>query len=197
VVQAGAEASAVTDADPLSHPTDPEVSRKQPEGPGSSASDTAEAAAEQVEADFDELEQAINQRDEYLQLAQRTQADFENFRKRKAREVETAEARGIARVAKELFPALDNLGRALSAAAEDDPLLAGVRLVHDDLVAALARLGIESFSPEGQPFDPVEHEAVAHTPVEGAAPGTVVEVYQAGYRANGNVLRPARVVVAA
>ncbi len=168
------------------------------DAPFSGAStDTAEAAADKVEHDLDELTKVTTQRDQYLALAQRTQADFENFRKRKAREAELAEARGISRVAKELLPALDNLQRAIDAADQQDPLLEGVRLVHVDLVTALARLGIESFSPQGEPFDPVEHEAVAQVPTEGAQPGTVVEVYQAGYRANGSILRPARVVVAA
>jgi molecular chaperone GrpE len=156
-----------------------------------------EKALEQVEQDLDELTQITNQRNEYLALAQRTQADFENFRKRKVREAELAEARGISRVAKELLPALDNLQRAIDAADQEDPLLEGVRLVQVDLSTALSRLGIEAFSPQGERFDPVEHEAVAQVPTEGAESGTVVEVYQAGYRHNDTVLRPARVVVAA
>ena len=70
------------------------------------------------------------QRDEYLALAQRTQADFENYRKRMARDAAAAQERGVARLAKELLPALDNLDRALERGrAEDDPLLEGVRLV--------------------------------------------------------------------
>ena len=182
---------------PLSDPTDPAVSRKPSDGPSGPASDTAEAALHAVEHDLDELTKVTTQRDQYLALAQRTQADFENFRKRKARDAELAETRGITRVVKELLPAMDNLQRAIDAADQEDPLLEGVRLVHVDLVSALARLGVESFSPQGEPFDPSEHEAVAQVPTEGAEAGTVVEVYQAGYRANGNVLRPARVVVAA
>ena len=77
-------------------------------------------------------------------------------------------------------------------------MLAGIRLVQTELLAALGRVGIESFSPEGEPFDPEFHEAMAQHPVEGVEPGTVVEVYQQGYRvgAEGAVLRPARVVVA-
>jgi molecular chaperone GrpE len=146
--------------------------------------------------DHDELTQALKQRDEYLALAQRTQADFENFRKRTARDAKLAEARGMVRLVKELLPVLDNLGRALSAAAEDDPLLAGVRLVHEDLGAVLRRHGVESYSPQGERFDPAEHEAMAQHPVEGVESGTVVEVYQAGYRLDGTVIRPARVVVA-
>jgi len=73
----------------------------------------------------------------------------------------------------------------------------GIRLVQQDLVAALGRVGIEPFSPKGEAFDPTQHEAMAQQPVEGAQAGTVVEVYQQGYRLGGNVIRPARVVVAA
>ena len=141
------------------------------------------------------------ERDEYLALAQRTQADFENFRKRMTRDVAAAEARGVGRLAKELLPALDNLGRALAAAeAEgeaDGHLGTGVKLVQDELLAVLKRAGIEPFSPRGERFDPNEHEAMAQQPVEGAEAGTVVEVYQQGFRQGESVLRPARVVVAA
>ena len=102
-------------------------------------------------------------------------------------------------LAKELLPALDNLDRALEAAADDDPLLQGVRLVRSELSGALARVGIESFAPVGEPFDPTLHDAVATAPQPegGAASGIVVEVYQLGYRLGESVIRPARVVVAA
>jgi molecular chaperone GrpE len=157
--------------------------------------------AAEVEHDLDELLARAGRADEYLALAQRTQADFENFRKRMTRDVGAAEARGVARVAKELLPALDNLGRALAAAeAEGESgghLAAGVKLVHDELLGALKRVGIEPFSPQGERFDPNEHEAMAQHPVEGAESGTVVEVYQQGFRLGESVLRPARVVVAA
>jgi molecular chaperone GrpE len=153
--------------------------------------------ASEVEGDLDELVATAAQRDEYLALAQRTQADFENYRKRVAKESVAAAERGVAKLAKELLPALDNLDRALEAAAEEDPLLDGVRLVRAELSAALARVGVESFHPAGEQFDPTHHEAMAQRPVEGADSGTVVEVYQPGYRLNGTVIRPARVVVAA
>ncbi len=191
------EGSVVAGDVPLSEATKRGFSDGAPDGPSGTSPDATEAALETVEHDLDELTKVTTQRDQYLALAQRTQADFENFRKRKARDAELAEARGVTRVVKELLPALDNLQRAIDAADQADPLLEGVRLVHVDLVSALARLGVESFSPQGEPFDPSEHEAVAQVPTEGAEPGTVVEVYQAGYRASGNVLRPARVVVAA
>jgi len=152
--------------------------------------------AREVEGDLDELVATAAQRDEYLALAQRTQADFENYRKRVARESAAAQERGVAKLAKELLPALDNLDRALEAADQQDPLLEGVRLVRAELAAALARVGVESYDPAGEPFDPAHHEAMAQQPVEGADSGTVVEVYQPGYRLNGTVIRPARVVVA-
>jgi molecular chaperone GrpE len=155
------------------------------------------AGVVEVEGDLDELVAIAAQRDEYLALAQRTQADFENYRKRVAKESAAAAERGVAKLTRELLPALDNLDRALEAAEEEDPLLEGVRLVRAELSAALARVGVESFDPKGEQFDPVHHEAMAQQPVEGAASGTVAEVYQPGYRLNGTVIRPARVVVAA
>jgi molecular chaperone GrpE len=162
----------------------------------------ADAAADAVELDLEQLQAKAAQRDEYLALAQRTQADFENFRKRAARDAQVAGERGAAKVVKELLPALDNLERALAAAEAQEGdsehhLTAGIRLVQKDLGAALERVGIEAFSPKGEPFDPNHHEAMVSQPVPGAASGTVVEVYQSGYRLNGTVIRPARVVVAA
>ena len=75
-------------------------------------------------------------------------------------------------------------------------MIKGFALVRDELVAALERAGIQRFSPAGEPFDPNEHEAMAQQPSEDAESGTVLEVYQQGYRIDGAVLRPARVVVA-
>jgi molecular chaperone GrpE len=165
---------------------------------GAPAGASVEAAAE-IEGELGELVKTAKQRDDYLALAQRTQADFENYRKRVAREAAAARDRGVSALAKELLPALDNLDRALEAAAENDPLLQGVRLVRTELKAALARAGIESFCPLGEQFDPSLHEAVATAaqPPGGAPSGTVVEVYQDGYRLGEGILRPARVVVAA
>jgi molecular chaperone GrpE len=160
--------------------------------------DQASEEVVEIEEDLGELVEVdlAAERDEYLALAQRTQADFENYRKRVARESALAQERGVAKLVKELLPALDNLDRALEAAATD-PLLDGVRLVRAELSAGLGRLGIESFGAAGDTFDPVEHEAVAQQPVEGAPSGSVVEVYQPGYRLGANVIRPARVLVAA
>ncbi|HEY2259417.1 MAG TPA: nucleotide exchange factor GrpE [Solirubrobacteraceae bacterium] len=153
-----------------------------------------------ADADVAALTEKALKAEEYLGLAQRTKADFENYRKRAAREAAAAQERGAIKLALALLPAIDNLDRALAHAetAENGgaDFVSGVKHVHSDVIAALGRVGIEPYSPEGQPFDPQFHEAVAQQPAEGAQPGTVVEVFQRGYRLGDNVLRPARVVVA-
>jgi molecular chaperone GrpE len=190
-------------------PSFPAGEPEAPVGPTSVTEPEPEAAAEtdherQLEQDIEQLTAKAEKADEYLELAQRTRADFENYRKRAAREAAAAQERGITKLAKELLPAVDNLDRALRAAQSDESargdngtLVSGIKLVHDDVIAALARAGIEGFSPQGERFDPQLHEAVAQIPAEGAESGTVVEVYQRGYRLGEVVIRPARVVVAA
>jgi molecular chaperone GrpE len=151
-----------------------------------------------VELDLEELVARAQKADEYLDLAQRTKADFENFRKRTARDAAAAQTRGMSRLALELLPAIDNLERALSAAdiTAAEELTSGVKLVYAELLAGLGRAGIEPFSPKGEPFDPQQHEAVAQLPAPETEPGTIIEVYQRGYRLGDAVLRPARVSVA-
>jgi molecular chaperone GrpE len=177
-----------------------------PEIPGADQPSAAaqQAAADQPlpEADGDapvEVAPPADTAAEYLAMAQRTQADFENYKKRVAREAAVAADRGMARLAKELLPALDHLELALRAAEEHGgaDFAKGIRQIQDEMVGALGRVGIQPYSPKGEPFDPSEHEAMASQPVEGTEPGTIAEVYQQGYRINGAVLRPARVVVAA
>jgi molecular chaperone GrpE len=164
------------------------------------ASGDAEAE-ESVERDIGDLELLASkaaERDEYLALAQRTQADFENYRKRIARELASAEARGVGRLTRELLPALDNLERALGAASDIEPqVIEGLRLVERELHAALERSAVERYGEPGERFDPALHEAVAHQPADGFAAGAIVEVYQPGYMLAGTVIRPARVLVAA
>jgi len=165
-----------------------------PEAPGTgetSFSDAEAPPAGEVKPTADQDAAA-----KYLELAKRTQADFENYRKRMARENAAAADRGAARLAKELLPALDHLELALNAAAGHEDVIKGFAMVRDELLAALGKSGIQAFSPKGEQFDPNEHEAMAQQPSEEAEPGTVLEVYQQGYRVGGAVLRPARVVVA-
>jgi molecular chaperone GrpE len=178
------------------HPDDAESGggEQSPPGEGQEGSDSKGSdPSSALEQDIGELSEKARERDEYLALAQRTQADFENYRKRVAKDLGAAESRGVARLAKELLPTIDNLDRALDAEQLDPE---GLRLIRSEFHAALARQGIESYSPRGEAFDPNLHEAMAKQPVEGAASGTVAEVYQEGYRIDGAVLRPARVVVA-
>jgi molecular chaperone GrpE len=170
-----------------------------PDGLGAVAG-AADAPELEIAAELDELAATAAQRDSYLALAQRTQADFENYRKRVARDAAAAEIRGLSRLARELLPALDNLDLALAHAgdADTDPVLIdGLRLVQRELVGALQRAGIESYGAPGEIFDPELHEAVAQAPHEGRGAGEIAEVYQSGYRiSGGGLIRPARVLVA-
>ena len=172
-----------------------DFSAAAPPHPG--AAGTGEVSFGDAEAPAaSELQVAQDQAENYLALAQRTKADFENFRKRMARENAAAIDRGMAKLAKELLPAIDHLELALKAAEGHEDVVKGFAMVADELKAAFARVGIQAFWPEGEVFDPNEHEAMVQQPAEGAESGTVLEVYQRGYRINGAVLWPARVVVA-
>ena len=152
---------------------------------------------EEVEAE-DPLARAQRERDEYLDLARRTQADFENYRKRAAKEAAAAGERAKSGLVRELLPIVDNLERALKSADEGEQHLAeGVRLVHSELVAVLERNGVQQFDPAGERFDPTEHEALSVRDQDGAESGLVLDVVEKGYRTNGTILRPARVVVSA
>jgi molecular chaperone GrpE len=153
-----------------------------------------------VEHDLDAL---LSERDDYLELAKRTKADFENYRRRMTAEVQAALARGKAELASGLVGVVDNFERALAAAkidpaagdAPDEPLAQGFLLTYRELCGALEQAGIESFDPAGEKFDPTWHEALQKLPTDGAEPGTVLEVVQKGYRLNDQLIRPARVVV--
>jgi molecular chaperone GrpE len=167
---------------------------KSSAGPGSDEN----GAADQVERDIEDLAETKRERDEYLELARRTKADFENYRKRVAKENSEALARGKADLARQLLPALDNLERAL--AAGQDPaahraLVEGVAMVRDELHSRLEGAGVESFDPTGEKFDPRLHEALSIRPDENTEPGVVLETVEKGYRLNGQVLRAAKVVV--
>jgi molecular chaperone GrpE len=144
----------------------------------------------------DRVAQAQRERDEFLDLARRAQADFENYRKRAAQQAADAERKARAALARDLIPAIDNLERALESAPDDDPLADGVRLVHRELTEALDRAGVTSFDPTGEKFDPSSSEALSAQPGDGAEPGTVLESLTRGYRIADQVIRPARVVVA-
>jgi molecular chaperone GrpE len=179
-----------------------------------SASAEGPADSSKVEQDIAALLSETEQkRDEYLELAQRTKADFENYRKRMAAEVQASSARGKTELARELIDPVDNLERALRAVGidpdRDDPLGdaaaeagderdgfgQGVLFVFLGLRETLARHGIETLNPAGEKFDPQWHEALSLKPAEGGESGIVVEVMQKGYRLGDQLVRPARVVV--
>ena len=172
-------------------PEDPQAAQGSPAG-----------EAEQVEQDLASLlADTSRKRDEYLELAKRTKADFENFRKRVAQDVQAAALRGKAEVARDVVPVLDDLERAIEAAGLDpegdseDALAHGVLLVFRSLRETLKRNGVEAVDPKGEKFDPTHHEALSTQAVDGTESGVVVEVLQKGYTLDGQLIRPARVVV--
>ena len=152
--------------------------------------------AEQAVAELEErLELLERERDEYLSDKKRVAAEFDNFRKRAARDHESLVSRAHERLVKELLPVLDDLERALVAAEEHEEakLEEGVRLVHRELRSALAKEGLVEIETEGV-FDPHVHEALLTQPSE-QDDGAILEVIQKGYRLGDRVLRPARVVI--
>jgi molecular chaperone GrpE len=155
---------------------------------------TEEVEHTQEEDQIDEL--VADDRDELVDRLQRLQAEFENYRKRSARDQQALVARAHERLVKELLPILDDLGRALEAAEqhEEAALEDGVRLVHKQLVDVLAKEGLTEIDTDGA-FDPHVHEALLAQPSDAEA-GTVLEVLQKGYRLGDHVLRPARVTIA-
>jgi len=157
---------------------------------------TQEKAPTQAELER-RLEEVERERDEYLNDLKRVVADFENYRKRAARDQASLVARAHERLVKELLPVLDDLERALAAAEEHEEgkLEEGVRLVHRELKDALDREGLAEIETNVR-FDPHVHEALLSQPSE-AEEGAVLDVLQKGYRLGDRVLRPARVVVAA
>jgi molecular chaperone GrpE len=212
------EAAGTPDRHVEDRPDEPETSMHGAKVADSATNAPIEAEGAALESDFDALVADVKrERDEYLELAKRARADFDNYRKRATRESEEAERRGKATLARELVPALDNLERALRSAGVDpeaggltgdagepmseevsarEALARGVALVYGELRAALERAGVESYDPTGERFDPAVCEALATRPGEdGVEPGTVVETLEKGYRLDGLVLRAARVVV--
>jgi molecular chaperone GrpE len=201
---AGAPAEEKQPAGVPSEETEESADREESADPGAA-----------VDADLDALlADTQRQRDEYLELAQRTKADFENYKRRAATEAADAEMRGRTSIAAGLVPALDNLERALEMAgvsagevvtSSEEPesrevsaqeaLAQGVALVLRELRETLRRAGVEAYDPAGEKFDPTWHEALSTRPAEGGPAGVVVETLDKGYRLDGRVIRPARVVV--
>jgi molecular chaperone GrpE len=168
----------------------------------SKVSNGATQAAEQVLQDLEALrsraEAAEQARDEYLSLAQRTKADFENYQKRAARDLAVERRYALTPLALDILPALDNLDRAMGAAqqaGETGPLVQGVALVQAQFLDILRRHGITRIDAQGQPFDPNLHQAVMQQPTQDHPPSMVVQVLQHGYLIHDRVLRPTSVAV--
>jgi molecular chaperone GrpE len=155
----------------------------------------AEAEGESLE---ERLASAEAEAETHLNDLKRLAAEFENYRKRVAREQQALSARAAERLVGELLPIVDDLERALEAAEEhqEAKLEEGVRLVQRQLAAVLEREGLAEIETDGK-FDPHVHEALLSQPSSDQSEGTVIEVLQKGYRLGDRVLRPARVVVAA
>ena len=147
--------------------------------------------------EVDPLAQLTAERDEYLADLQRIAAEFENCRKLAVRDQERVVAHANERLVRELLPVLDDLNRALEAADrhEEAALVEGVKLVEQSLRNTLTKEGLVEIETDGL-FDPHVHEALLAQPLDGAEPGSVLEVVQRGYRLGDRVVRPARVIVA-
>jgi molecular chaperone GrpE len=149
------------------------------------------AASEAMETDIAQL---MAEKDEFRELAQRVQADFENYRKRMLREQTEKIERASESIVEQLLPVLDNFELALpSLDSADEKVRKGVELLYTELVGVLAKAGLEPIDAQGKPFDPNEHEAVAQE--DGDGEPVVCDVLRAGYRLKGRVLRPATVRV--
>ena len=174
-------------------PQTPEQAEKAvPDGEEIQESAQAETAALEKE-----LEETRAQRDEYLDLVQRKQAEFANYRRRTESVRQEAYDDGRRDAIEKLLPVVDNLERALDAAGEESALRSGVEMVLRQTLETLTKMGVETIDPMGQPFDAELHNAVMQGSVEEGEPGTVCQVLQKGYRLGGRVIRHAMVKVVA
>ena len=179
------------------------MTRKRPHDPQKEQQETAEQTAQQPENGKaeaepslqEQLETARQERDEYLLMAQRVQADFDNFRRRNRQVSSESFDDGARAFIKTLLPVCDNLERALQETRAEDPLYTGVKLVHRQLMDALSQRGIQTISRQGELFDPTLEDAVAQGSPEDGEPGTVCDVVQKGYKMGDTVLRHAMVRV--
>jgi molecular chaperone GrpE len=146
------------------------------------------------------LQSILAERDRYLELARRTQAEFENYQKRVRRDVETERRYASVPVLTDLLPVLDNLERALQSAPADDStrsFVDGIKLLHKQWLDVLDKHGVTKVPTDGQPFDVNFHEAIMQQPSPEHPPMTVLHTVRTGYQLHDRVLRPAQVIVSA
>ena len=174
---------------------------KNGESASDEAADSAAPAEEEKspEAVLEEPESLIKERDELADALLRLRAEFDNYRKRSAKELIDARTCAQGDLLVDLLPVLDNLERALDAAEhhEEGKVLQGVRMTRDLFVGLLTRAGVEEIPGIGTPFDPEVHDAMLHQPSDDEEEGVITAVLERGYRQGDQVLRPARVVVSA
>ena len=169
---------------------------EDPEQAAENSAEEAAAAEEEIVKDLKPLLEASRQKaEEYLNLAQRVQADFDNFRRRNQSVRADAFEDGARELVKTLLPVVDNLERALAAESTDDTLKAGVAMVHKQLMDVLQKRGVEVIDRPGEVFDPNLETAVLQGTEDDGEKGTVCQVLQKGYRMGGVILRSAMVKV--
>ena len=178
-----------------------EAPQEQPEGEAPQEPAAEEQPAQDPQetdgiTDLKPLLEASRQKaEEYLNLAQRVQADFDNFRRRNQSVRADAFEDGARELVKTLLPVVDNLERALAAESTDDTLKAGVAMVHKQLMDVLSKRGVEVIDRQGEVFDPNLETAVLQGTEDDGEKGTVCQVLQKGYRMGGVILRSAMVKV--
>ncbi len=179
----------------MNHPSEPEAANRND---GAADAGQEKEAASAVLEDLESLRTRAQERDQFLNLLQRTRADFENYQKRNQREREQERRYYHGAFAQDLLPVLDNLERATFSArqvGETGPLVQGVALVLNQLLDLLRRHGVTPIDAEGKPFDPNLHQAVMQQPTDDVPPHTVTQVLEKGFVIHDRVLRPARVAV--
>jgi molecular chaperone GrpE len=174
------------------------VQASRPNGAGQDSADSNKDAGAAVLEDLEALRTRAKERDEFLDLLKRTQADFANYQKRNQKEREQERRYLYGPLVLELLPALDNLERATAAAkqaGETGPLVQGVAMVQSQLLDIFRRHGVNPIDAEGKAFDPNLHEAVMQQPSPDKPANTVLQVLEKGFTINERVLRPAKVIV--
>jgi molecular chaperone GrpE len=181
----------------------PNKAHKAPRGPAPAPAEVEspldEAEALQIAVPADALTAVTKERDDLLDRLQRLSAEFLNYQKRAQRDVELARDYANEDLIKSMIAVLDDWERALEVArgshAPDDPLLAGMELVHDKVMANLGRFGLTVVKSEGKPFDPSQHAALMQQPSDKVPPGTVLSELLKGYRLKDRTIRPAGVII--
>ncbi len=172
----------------------------QPDRPqsGSAEPEAEEAAATETAVEMPDIEAVQAQADENWDKYLRAMAELENVRKRSSRDVENARKYALEQFSRELLNVRDSLEMGLAAAVGSDieTVVQGCEATLKQLSTTMAQFGIDELDPQGEPFDPQQHEAMTMQPSDDVEPGSVLTVYQKGYSLNGRLLRPARVVVA-